>query len=473
MFFSILIINYNNLEGLKRTYESVVHQTSCDYECIIIDKGSIDGSKEFIEDNEDKFAYWCSEPVKCIYNAMNIGVEHANGDYVIFLNSGDTLFQKDVLERISLEDHDAEIVCAQVEYINNEKLPIQIKSEFNSINYLRCFIKRETLLKNPYDKDLNSTSDWKSWQEKIVYNGAKIETSDIIIVYSDLANHFYLHDNLPSNNNLEENVLKIPKITIVTVCFNAAESLEKTILSVASQNYPNIEYIIVDGCSNDGSLDIIKRKEQYISKWISEPDKGIYDAMNKGAAMATGEWINFMNAGDLFYSNATVSNLFSKMSPDNYGVIFGDTLVIKRNIIDFFKYGRLPRHKYMPSCHQSIFCRSIFLKEMPFRLKWRICADYDFFFRLAKKKVGFKYIPHIVALFDGTEGVSSTNYYKLIREEYAIEYPWPKGQWKYLMLLWRTTWRPKLLHKIKNCIGSHNYERIKFLKGCIRQNTLL
>ena len=168
MFFSILIINYNNLEGLKRTYESVVHQTSCDYECIIIDKGSIDGSKEFIEDNEDKFAYWCSEPVKCIYNAMNIGVEHANGDYVIFLNSGDTLFQKDVLERISLEDHDAEIVCAQVEYINNEKLPIQIKSEFNSINYLRCFIKRETLLKNPYDKDLNSTSDWKSWQEKII-----------------------------------------------------------------------------------------------------------------------------------------------------------------------------------------------------------------------------------------------------------------------------------------------------------------
>lgn len=472
MFFSILIINYNNLEGLKRTYESVVHQTSCDYECIIIDKGSIDGSKEFIEDNEDKFAYWCSEPVKGIYNAMNIGVEHANGDYVIFMNSGDTLYKQDVLERISLEDHNAEIVCAQVEYINNEKLTIQIKSEFNSINYLCCLIRRETLLKNPYDKDY-SISDWKSWLEKIVYDGAKIEMSDILIVKSDLTNLYSLHDNILLEDNLEENVSLIPKITIVTVCFNAAESLEKTILSVASQNYPNIEYIIVDGCSNDGTLDIIKRYEQYISKWISEPDKGIYDAMNKGAAMATGEWIIFMNAGDLFYSNTTVSNIFSEISTNNYGVIFGDTLVIKRNIIDFYKYGRLKRHKYMPSCHQSIFCRSIFLKEMPFRLKWRICGDFDFFFRLAKKRVVFKYVPHIVALFDGTEGVSSNNHYQLIREEYAIEYPWPKGQWKYLMLLWRTTWRPKLLHIIKNCIGSHNYERLKLLKRCKRQNVLL
>ena len=95
---SIITINYNNLEGLKRTYESVVSQTCQDFEWIIIDGGSTDGSKEFIEEHRDKFAYWCSEPDKGIYNAMNKGISKAKGEYLNFMNSGDEYADERVIE---------------------------------------------------------------------------------------------------------------------------------------------------------------------------------------------------------------------------------------------------------------------------------------------------------------------------------------------------------------------------------------
>lgn len=92
-----------------------------------------------------------------------------------------------------------------------------------------------------------------------------------------------------------------PLISVVTVSYNAVGTIEQTLLSVINQTYPNIEYIIIDGGSTDGTVDIIKKYADEIVYWISEPDKGIYDAMNKGIKKANGEWINFINAGDSYY----------------------------------------------------------------------------------------------------------------------------------------------------------------------------
>ncbi|MCI5136399.1 MAG: glycosyltransferase [Candidatus Electrothrix sp. AW2] len=93
-----------------------------------------------------------------------------------------------------------------------------------------------------------------------------------------------------------------PLITVITVVFNGVQRLEETILSVIGQTYDNVEYIIIDGGSTDGTLDIIRKYEHAIDYWVSEKDRGIYDAMNKGIDLTTGEWMNFMNAGDSFFS---------------------------------------------------------------------------------------------------------------------------------------------------------------------------
>lgn len=103
---------------------------------------------------------------------------------------------------------------------------------------------------------------------------------------------------------------KKPLISIITISYNSCLTIEDTILSVINQTYPHIEYIVIDGGSKDGTVDIIKRYENKISYWISEPDKGIYYAMNKGIAATTGEWINFINCGDSFYDKNVIARLF-------------------------------------------------------------------------------------------------------------------------------------------------------------------
>jgi glycosyltransferase involved in cell wall biosynthesis len=124
---------------------------------------------------------------------------------------------------------------------------------------------------------------------------------------------------------------KTPTISIITVVFNGKETLEKTITSVSAQTYRNIEYIVVDGNSNDGTVEIIKNNSGTISRWISEPDNGLYDAMNKGLKMAKGDYIWFVNAGDQIYNAQTLEKIFGKAPDLHADIYYGEVTIIDSN----------------------------------------------------------------------------------------------------------------------------------------------
>ena len=172
---SIITINYNNLEGLKRTYDSVVSQTCQDFEWIIIDGGSTDGSREFIEERQDKFAYWCSEPDKGIYNAMNKGIAKATGEYLQFLNSGDNLVDDKVIEEFLTLDWNEDIISGDI-IVDNDETDVRYNPDDDvlDIDTMRrgciyhpsSYIKKE-LFDNYglYDEKLRIVSDWKFFLE--------------------------------------------------------------------------------------------------------------------------------------------------------------------------------------------------------------------------------------------------------------------------------------------------------------------
>jgi glycosyltransferase involved in cell wall biosynthesis len=172
-----------------------------------------------------------------------------------------------------------------------------------------------------------------------------------------------------------------PLITVVTVVYNGAEYLEDTIKSVIDQTYDNVEYIIIDGASTDGTLDIIRKYEHAIDYWVSESDKGIYDAMNKGIDLAGGDWINFMNAGDYFFNSEVLSLVFTVS--ENYkdvAVIYGGHEVRYHNKKKAVKAGRVESlWKGSQFCHQSAFIRLKDHKLRGYNLNIILASDYDYF----------------------------------------------------------------------------------------------
>jgi len=183
----------------------------------------------------------------------------------------------------------------------------------------------------------------------------------------------------------------LPSVTIVTVVFNDAKNIEKTILSVINQQYPKLEYIVIDGGSTDGTVDIIKKHEQHITHWISEKDNGIYDAMNKGIDLATGQWINFMNANDLFYSSKTIADVFID-SPKDVDFIYGG-VVLRNNGEDQDIGINRPLDeiwKGMPFCHQALFSKTKLLKQNKFFPDNKVSSDYiSIFFHYMDGKTFF------------------------------------------------------------------------------------
>lgn len=191
-------------------------------------------------------------------------------------------------------------------------------------------------------------------------------------------------------------------VTIITVCRNHAKELEKTIQSVENQTWQKKEYIVIDGASTDETLEVIQQHGGSITQWISEPDQGIYDAMNKGIRLAQGQWVIFMNAGDTFASTDTLQRVFQESQEAD--VIYGD--VIKGVHV---KKAEPPHNAHrMFFCHQSAFVKTSCLREFPFDTTHRMSADFKQIKQLYLSGKTFRQLDFPVAVFD-TQGVSNTS----------------------------------------------------------------
>lgn len=204
------------------------------------------------------------------------------------------------------------------------------------------------------------------------------------------------------------------KVSVVTVCRNCSAMLEKTIHSVATLTYPNLEYIVVDGNSVDDTLSIIKKYESVISQWVSEPDKGIYDAMNKAVKMAKGDWIIFMNAGDLFASSECIAKAMEEAEDND--IIYGDVIKGEGVVI---RAGQWHNAHRMLFCHQSVFVRTELLRQYPFDIKHRMSADFKFFKIVGKNGARFAHIDIPVSIFD-TSGVSNARRSKGLADNMSV-----------------------------------------------------
>lgn len=185
MKYSIITVNYNNKDGLRKTIESVIHQTYRDFEYIVIDGGSTDGSADILKEFNKHITYWVSEPDKGIYNAMNKGIAQAKGEYLNFMNSGDCFYTPDILEKVASYNYETDFIVGHDYHFNVEIqkghasiLPSRttmVHFFVATLDHQSSFIRRELFDNSPYDEGYRLVSDWIFFTEKIVRDGKQVQ----------------------------------------------------------------------------------------------------------------------------------------------------------------------------------------------------------------------------------------------------------------------------------------------------------
>ncbi len=217
------------------------------------------------------------------------------------------------------------------------------------------------------------------------------------------------------------------KLSVITVTFNAEHTLERTVKSVGEQTYAHIEHIIVDGESTDRTVDIIKKHDNEKMVWKSEPDNGLYEAMNKGIDMATGDYLCFLNAGDTFFAKDTVEELMESAgkemtTPD---ILYGETAIVDdKGTFLHMRYLSTPHRLNWKSfrngmvvCHQAFFVKRELAE--PYDLKYKFSSDFDWCIRIMKKaKVIFN--SQILLINYLNEGMTTRNRLASLKERYRI-----------------------------------------------------
>ncbi|WP_236175652.1 glycosyltransferase family 2 protein [Pseudomonas pseudonitroreducens] len=488
---TVVTVTYNAKEALEVTLKSVASQTSDDFEYIIIDGASSDGTVELVRKYPEVVTRFVSEPDEGIYHVMNKGIQLANGRWILFLNAGDTFSSAETVRALESElDEEFDFVFGDRNRISDSgestlelSGPVQETLNREVVFHQACATKAALLKDNPYNTNYLLAADFEyivsSWARQRRFKKismaianfqsggrsaaqhvlARLEASHVIAKYHKgehgkvRRNSFYrslawsnlgfaINDRLQAlkaknadlefyvssdnerlkleSNNSSREVTELttcinqafssvvakepllsatqesrrvrPLFTIVTVTFNAEALLQQTIDSVLGQKFKDFEFIVVDGASSDGTVEIIKRNAHGITHWISEPDSGIYDAMNKGIDLASGQWVNFMNAGDTFASDDVLSCMAANATEKD-DVLFGDRYYVK----DGRKELQLAKpvetiFERMPFGHQSTFVRCEVLQGYKFNQTYKYAADYNLLMSLYLKGHGFKYI---------------------------------------------------------------------------------
>ena len=244
-----------------------------------------------------------------------------------------------------------------------------------------------------------------------------------------------------------------PLISIITVCFNAEHHIEATLLSLKQQSFKNFEHIVIDGASTDSTLEIIKKQAPEQTFVVSEPDKGLYDAMNKGLKLAKGKYVLFLNAGDSFHNAATLQK-YADSAKENPDIIYGDTI-----IVDFNRKEIGRRHLSVPEkldkgsfsngmliCHQAFMVK----KELtsPYDLSYRFSSDYDWCVKCINRSSSEKCINLKQVTIDYlSDGLSDNHKKDSLKERFLImtkHYGWPKTVYNHIKFIFRALKRGKI-----------------------------
>lgn len=246
---SVITINYNNCDGLRKTIESVVNQTYKDFEYIVIDGGSTDGSVDVIKEYACKIDYWVSEPDKGIYNAMNKGVNVASGEYVIFMNSGDIFYNSNVIDDVYAQNINEDIICGDMALsIGGVKVvPETLTMEFfyeSSLSHQASFIRRDVQLRFPYDESKKIVSDWRFYIESIILNNASYKKINLIVSLFDFGGV----SNAQKEKEMQERneVLKelIPPCILQDYEMNNSNQFRKFYRNVERTNFHRLIYML-------------------------------------------------------------------------------------------------------------------------------------------------------------------------------------------------------------------------------------